>query len=170
MLGSGRDNKSRHENGLRLVTAYDREASPIKSHLPRRSKRQRLSDVILPLKEPSPTPLNYPLIKSKQSRTLFGTSASATAFEGAALVVVEKNAIHSDLAVWLREAILKRKQSRWSAPADLFIATSSPTGSYFLFGPVFFHRHSDAHCEAQGRIQAGCKPVVGRMSDTRVTL
>ena len=39
------------------------------------------------------------------TRVGFGTSASATAFEGAALVVVEKNAIHSDLAVWLREAI-----------------------------------------------------------------
>ena len=33
---------SRHENVLCLVTAYDRAAANIKSHLPRRSKRQRL--------------------------------------------------------------------------------------------------------------------------------
>ena len=33
---------SRHENVLRLVTAYDRAAAPIESLLPRRSKRQRL--------------------------------------------------------------------------------------------------------------------------------
>ena len=39
---------SRRENVLRLVTVYDRERSPIQSRLPRRSKRQRLSDLILP--------------------------------------------------------------------------------------------------------------------------
>ena len=40
------------------VSAHEKE-----SYLPRTSKRQRLSDMILPLKELSPTPLHYPLIQ-----------------------------------------------------------------------------------------------------------
>jgi hypothetical protein len=38
---------SRHENVLRLVTAYDRAIAQKESYLPRRSKLQRLSDMIL---------------------------------------------------------------------------------------------------------------------------
>jgi hypothetical protein len=58
MLVSGRDKKiSRREKRAFLATAYDRERSPIESHLFRPSKRQRLPVVILP---PTVRVLYYP--------------------------------------------------------------------------------------------------------------